>query len=150
MGLPVGAHDNLVSIGVDVALAKGKGLRQNVVTGSHQVNKEHFMVLNETEDSLIVVACALGAESNNDPLRRVWLHNALSHREGEQIALVREELEASGQVTVVDDIEESVSGLLSRDLSKLDSLGRETHIEAISLSLAAEFNLVSTEGAHFE
>lgn len=79
MGLPVGTHDNFVPISVNMALAEGKRLRQHVIACAHKVNEEHFVVLDETEDSLVVVACSLGAKRNNDPLRGIRLHHALRH-----------------------------------------------------------------------
>ena len=72
-------HNDLVSIGVNVTLAQRQWLRQNIVACAHQINKEHFMVFDEAENSLIVVARALWAERNNDPLRGVGFHGALSH-----------------------------------------------------------------------
>ena len=46
-----------------MALAERYRLSKNVVARSNQVNEEHFVVLDKTEDSFVVIACAIRAES---------------------------------------------------------------------------------------
>ena len=77
---PMSSHDHLVSVGVDMALAERYRLGQDVVARANQVNEEHFVVLDKTEDTFVVVACALRAEGYNDPLRGMRLDNTFTHR----------------------------------------------------------------------
>ena len=66
--LPVSTHDHLVSICVDMALAERYWLGKNVIACANQVNKEHFVILDKTEDTFIVIACVYRAESYDDSL----------------------------------------------------------------------------------
>lgn len=60
------AHGDLMSVDVDVLLQKRHRLGQNIETGSNQINKEHFVILDDAEHALVVVASAFGSEVNND------------------------------------------------------------------------------------
>ncbi len=111
-----------MSVSVDVALTERDRLGEHVVTGANQVYKEYFMIPDQTENTFVVVASALGTESNYDSLRGMRLDYTLSEREGEQVALVCEELEAGGQVAVVHDVKESVCCLICLYLTKLNCL----------------------------
>ena len=51
-----------------MALAERYWLGQNVIACANQVNEEHFVILDKTEDTFIVIACAFRAESYDDPL----------------------------------------------------------------------------------
>ena len=79
------------------------------------------MVLNQTKDALIIVACALRAECDNDPLGGLLLHCAFGHREREHVAFICEELEGGGQVAVVDDVQETVCCLLDLNFAEMDT-----------------------------
>ena len=78
------------------------------------------------------------------------LHYALGQWDGEQIALIREKLKARWQVTIVDNIQKTVSRLLSLNFTKMDSLVWKLNIVAVSLTLAAELNLISSKSWNFE
>ena len=146
----MGAHDDLVAVSIDMALAQRNRLSKHIVASTEKIDEEDFVVPDEAENSLIVVASALRAESNDDPLASVCLHHTLSHRNGEQIALVSEELERRGQIAVVNDVEQTVSCLLSLHLAKLHGLGRELNIVTIGLTTAAKFNFVAAESTDFK
>ncbi len=73
------AHDDFVSVSVNVALAERNRFGQHVIAGTQKVNVEYLVVFNEAENALIVVAGSLRAECNNDSLRGVGLDYALSH-----------------------------------------------------------------------
>ena len=148
--LSVGSHDDLVPVGINVALAERHWLREDVVTGAHQIDEEDLVVLDEAEDSLVEVASALGTERDDDSLGSVRFYDSLRHREREKVALVCAELETGWKIAIVDDVKEAIGGLLDLDLSELNRLGGELNVVAISLALAAKFNLVSTESGHFE
>ena len=51
-----------------MALTERYWLGQDVIARANKVNVEHLMILDETEDTFVVVACALRAESNDYPL----------------------------------------------------------------------------------
>ena len=133
-----------------MALTEGYWLGQDVVARANQVNVEHFVILNKTEDTLVVVACTLRAESNDYPLWGMWLNNTFSHWKCEHIALVADELEACWQVAVVDNVQKAIRILLHLDFSELYCLWRELDAVAISNTLAAELDLIATKGWHFE
>ena len=77
----MGTHDDFVSVGVDMALAKRHRLRKNVIARAEQVDKEDFVVLYQTEDAFVVVACALRAKCDDDALGGISFDGALGHRE---------------------------------------------------------------------
>ena len=104
-------------------LAERDRLGENIVARTEEVNIENLVVLDETEDSLIVVTSALGAEGDDDALGGMRLNYSTCDREREQVVLICEELERGGQVAVIDDIEETVSCRLVLHLTELDSLG---------------------------
>jgi hypothetical protein len=81
------------------------------------------MVLDQTEDALVVVTSALWAESDDYALRGVWLDHTLSHRERVHITLIGEKLKRSWQVAVVHDVEQAVGSLLSLNFTEVDGLG---------------------------
>ena len=103
-------------------LTQRDGLREHIIASTEKVYVKNFVILDKTEDALVVVSSALRAKRDDDSLRGVGLHDALSHRNREQVALVSEELEASGQVAVVDNIEQTVGSLLGLHLTKVDCL----------------------------
>ena len=80
------------------------------------------MVLDQTKDAFVIVACALRAECDNYPLGGLPFHYALRHRKREHVALICEELEGGWQVAVIDDIEETVCCLLDLNLAEMDTL----------------------------
>ena len=59
-------------------------------------------------------------------------------------------MERGGQIAVVDDVEQTVSRLLSLDLAELHSLGRELNIVTIGFTTAAEFNFIAAESTDFK
>jgi len=75
----VGPHDDFVPVIVDVALAKGHRLSQDVEAGTNQVNVEHLMVLNQAEDTFVVVTSALGTKGDDNALRTVCLNGSFSN-----------------------------------------------------------------------
>lgn len=150
LGLSMGTHDDFVSVGIDVALAERDRLGENVEAGTNEVDKKDFVVFDEAEDAFVEVAGVLGAERNDDALRCVSLDYTLGHREREHVVFVSEELEAGGQIALVNNVEETVGGLLRLHLAEMHTLGRELDIVTICLSPAAEFNLIASESAHFE
>ena len=89
----MGTHDDLVPVGINMALAERNWLRENIVTRAEQVDKENFMVLDQTKDALVVVARALRAERNDNSLGGVSLDDALSHGERVHVTLIGEKLE---------------------------------------------------------
>ena len=103
-------------------LTKRDGFCEHIIASTEKVYVKNFVILDKTEDALVVVSSALRAKRDDDSLRGVGLHDALSHRNREQVALVSEELEASGQVAVVDDIEQTVGSLLGLHFTKVDCL----------------------------
>lgn len=131
-------------------LAERDRLSENIVARAEEVNIENLVVLDETEDSLIVVTSALGAEGDDDALGGMRLNYSTCDREREQVVLICEELERGGQVAVIDDIEETVSCRLVLHLTELDSLGGKWDVIAICHTLAAEFNLIAAESRHFK
>ena len=100
----MGTHDDLVPVGINMALAERNWLRENIVTRAEQVDKENFMVLDQTKDALVVVARALRAERNDNSLGGVSLDDALSHGERVHVALIGEKLERSRQVAIVHHV----------------------------------------------
>ena len=115
-------HDHLMSVCVDMTLAQGHRLRQDIVARANQVDEEDLVVLDEAEDALVVVACALWAESDDDALGGMSLDDSLSHGEGEQVALICEELEAGRQVTIIDHVQETIGRLLGIDFTEMNRL----------------------------
>ena len=103
-------------------LAERDRLGKNIVARTEEVNIENLVVLDETEDSLIVVTSALGAEGDDDTLGGMRLNYTTCDREREQVVLICEELERGGQVAVIDDIEETVCCLLDLNLAEMDTL----------------------------
>ena len=79
LDLSVSTHNHLVAVSVNVPLAERHRLRQHIVACTKEINVKNFVVLDEAEDALIVVASALGAESDDNTLRGVGLHNTLCH-----------------------------------------------------------------------
>jgi len=122
IGLSVSTHDDFVSISVDMTLAQRDGLSKHIIACSEQVNVEDLVVLDETEDALIVVTTALRGVGDNDALGSVRLNHALGHRERKEVALVSEELEGGGKIAVIDNIQKTVGGLLNLNFSELDCL----------------------------
>ena len=139
-----------MAVSIDMTLAERDWLCQYIIACTHQVNIENFVVFDQAKDSLIEVASALRAESYDDSLGGVGLDSAASCWEREQIVLVCKELERGWQITVIDDIEQTVSCTLNLNLAKLHCFRRQLDIIAISDTLAIEFNRVATEGSHFE
>ena len=150
IGLSVSTHDDFVSISVDMTLAKRDGLSKHIIACSKQVNVEDLVVLDETEDALIVVTAALRGVGDNDALGSVRLNHALGHRERKEVALVSEELEGGGKIAVIDNIQKTVGGLLNLNFTKLDCLCGQLNIVAIGHTFAAEFNLISSESRNFK
>ena len=64
---------------------RGTGL---VETGSNQVDKEHFVVLDDAEDALVVVTGAFGAEVDDDARGRVWFDSADILREAKHVVCI--------------------------------------------------------------
>jgi len=66
------------------------------------------VISNGAEDTLIVVGCRLWCEGNDDSRLRFGVHRAFDFGEREQILVIGEKLECGWEVTVVNDIEQSV------------------------------------------
>ena len=62
------AHNNLVAEDINMALHQRHRLSQDVEASAHQIDKQHFVVAHNAEDTLVVVAGTLGAEVDNDAL----------------------------------------------------------------------------------
>ena len=70
-----------MTVSVNMPLAERDRLSENIVARAEEVNIENLVVLDETEDSLIVVSSALWAECDDDALGSVCLYDTFSHRE---------------------------------------------------------------------
>lgn len=79
LGLSVRAHYHFMSIRVNMALAKGDRLGEDIVARSKQIYKEDAVVFDQAEDALVIVASALRAKCDDNPLGGVSLDNALGH-----------------------------------------------------------------------
>ena len=79
--LLVGSHDYFVTEGVHVALCQWDWLSQDIETGSNQVYKENFVILDHAEDSLIVVSSLGRFEINDHSDGGHRLNYSLGHRE---------------------------------------------------------------------
>lgn len=77
------------------------------------------MTLYDTEHAFIVISSAFGTEIYNNSCRGMWLHSSNSLTETEHIALICIELESGGQITVVDNIQNSVCFCVNLDLTKV-------------------------------
>jgi len=62
----VDAHNDLVSVDVDVSLHKWDWLGQDVEAGTYQVNREDLMVTHNTENSFVVVDSLLRQKVDNN------------------------------------------------------------------------------------
>ena len=133
-----------------MALTEWNRLCKHIIACAQQINKENFMVFDQTEDSLVVVSCALWAERNDDSLRRVGLDDSLSHWKRVHVALVCEELERRGQIAVIDHVQQAVCRLLCLHLSKVYRLRAQLHIVSISYAAAVELDLVASKSGNFE
>ena len=78
IGLFVLAHNHFVSVRVNMSLTQGDWLGQDVVACSDKVNIEHLMIPDHAEHSLVVVACSLWCECNDDSGLGVLLHCAFN------------------------------------------------------------------------
>ena len=79
--LLVGSHNHFVTEGVHVALCQWDWLSQDIETGSNQVYIENFVILDHTEDSLIVVSSLGRFEINDYSDGGHRLNYSLGHRE---------------------------------------------------------------------
>jgi len=70
-----------MSVGVDMTLTQRDRLSKHIIACSEQVDIEDFVVLDEAEDALVVVAAALGAVGDNDALGGVRFDHTLSRTE---------------------------------------------------------------------
>jgi hypothetical protein len=146
----VGSHHNLVSENINVLLHKWNGLRQNIEAGTHKVNEQNFVVLDDAENSLVVVASALWSEVNNDSCRGVWLHCANGLTEGEHVALVCLQLELGWQITVVHDIQNSIGLCLNVNFTEVHRLGTQFNIKTKGASLSSKSKLITTGSTYLE
>ena len=73
--LAMSSHDHLMPVSVNVPLAEGDRLGQDVVTRADQVYEEHLVVPHKAENALVVVASALGAECDDYALARMRFHD---------------------------------------------------------------------------
>jgi len=78
-GLSVGTHDHFVAVCVDMALAKRHWLREHIVTGTDKVHEKNLVVLDEAENPLVEVSCALWTKRDDDALGSIRFHNAFGH-----------------------------------------------------------------------
>lgn len=108
------------------------------------------MVFDQTEDALIIISCALRAERDDYSLRGIGLDDSLSHGKRVHVALIREELERRGQVTVIDHIQQAVCRLLCLHLSKVHRLRAQLNIISICYAAAIELDLVAPKSGNFE
>ena len=67
------------------------------------------MISHHTEDTLIVVGSRLRGEGDYDTSLRLGINGPFNLREGENILIVSKELESRWEVTVVTNVEKSVS-----------------------------------------
>jgi hypothetical protein len=81
----VNAHDDLVSINIDVSLHQRHRLIQHIVTGTQQVNVENLVVSHHAKYSFIVVRRFLGVELNDNSDLGVGVYCAFSFRESEDV-----------------------------------------------------------------
>lgn len=144
------AHSDFVSEDVDVALHQGHWLGQYVETGSNQVNEEHFVVLDDAEDALVVVAGAFGAEVDDDARGRVWFDSADILREAKHVVCIGVQLELGRHVAVVHDVEDAVGFGFDLHLAEVQSLRGQLNVIAQSDSLAVEGKLVAASRRHFK
>lgn len=83
LNLAVRSHDDFMAIGVNMVLAQGNRFGEHIEACTEKVDVKHFVVLDKAEDALVVVSCALRAESDNNPLASVGLNDTFSHRDRE-------------------------------------------------------------------
>ena len=60
------AHDNLMTIDVDMTLHEGHRLGQHVVACTDEVHAEHLVVADDAEDALVVALRLLRVELDDD------------------------------------------------------------------------------------
>ena len=75
----VGAHNDLVTVRVNVTLAQRHRLSQHVEASAKQVNIEHFVVLDQTENPLVVVTRFLRAVGDDNALGGARFDYAFRH-----------------------------------------------------------------------
>ena len=60
--LIVDAHDNFMSIDINMSLHEWHRLGQHIVASTNKVNVEHVVVSHNAEHSLVVIFCCLWVE----------------------------------------------------------------------------------------
>lgn len=78
------------------------------------------MVPDYAEYSLIIVDCLLGIKCDDYSCRCSSINSSFSFRERKDIFAVIYELERSGKITVIDDVEKSVGVTSYLNLSKVN------------------------------
>jgi len=103
-----------------VSLHERNWLGQDVEASTDEVHVEHFVVAHNTEHSVVIVAANLRVEADDYSAEGVWLHDAFSLREAEDVALVSNELEAGRQIGRVVHVQKAVGRALMLHFSKMD------------------------------
>lgn len=103
------------------------------------------MVSYNAKDSLIVVLCCLWIEFYYYTSLWVGLYGPFCLWEWENVSFVVEELESCGLVTIVDNVEQSVSSWSKLYLTKVDRFTWKAYIRAVSLPLNWKVQLITTQ-----
>ena len=77
------------------------------------------MTLNDAENTFIVISSAFGTEIYDDSCCRMWFDSSNSLAEAEHIALICIKLESGWQITVIDNVQNSVCLCVNLYLTKV-------------------------------
>ena len=113
------AHSDSVSVDVNVPLQERNRLRQDIKACAHKIHKQDLVPTHDAKDALVVVTSALGAEIHDDTRLRVGLDSADRLAEAENVVLVGAELELSGQIAIVDHVEDPVGLRVDLNLAEV-------------------------------
>jgi hypothetical protein len=104
----VDAHDNFVSVDVDMPLHEGHWLGQDIEAGADQVHVQNGVLSDDAEDPLVEVRALARGEGHDDPSGGVGVHCAFHLAETEHILFIGYKLEGGREVGVVNDVKEPV------------------------------------------
>lgn len=119
------------------------GLCKDVETSSQQVNEDYFMIAHDAENSFVIIAADYWRKVDFDANEWMRFHDALGVGESKDVKSVCQKLKTNRQVGVIVDSQKSVRAALMLNLSKMDAVWWKSHIIALRVSLAAEFQLVA-------
>jgi hypothetical protein len=93
--LVMSSHSHFVSVNIDMFLHKWNRFGQDVEACANQINEQHLVVFNDTENTFIVVSSSFGTEIDYNSLWRVWFYSANWLTEAEHVRRISVELELS-------------------------------------------------------